>query len=63
MAKKIKVDINAEDKAKETINEAKKATDELKLRAILTPFAQWIYGPEVPVQGVIDKYFKQVINK
>jgi hypothetical protein len=56
MAKKIKVDINAEDKAK-------KVTDESKLRTILISFAQWIYGSEVPVQGVIDKYFKQVINK
>ena len=41
----------------------KSFNDEMDLREALTPFATWAWGNAETAQKVIDKYFKQVINK
>jgi hypothetical protein len=45
------------------IKEAVKQVNEESLKLILKPFADWAWGDPVKADAVIDKYFKQVINK
>ena len=57
---KMKVELKVDGKK---VKEAVEQVNEESLRLILTPFAQWAWGSVEAAQRVIDKYFKQVINK
>jgi len=49
-------------KQQEDIKKIDVAKEE-EIRRILLPFAEWAWGDPLNAQIVVEKYFKQVINK
>lgn len=53
--------MNKEAEQRET--KASKKSTVSKLEEVLMPFAEWAWGDKDTAKKVVDKYFKQVINK